>query len=276
MTLKELQKSALTTNLDDMPIEVLDPVHSSQYYSVKMYDPIADLSDVIDHYWVMRWSLPEGRSFTAEIIPSPYINVTFMSGGAKITGVTTGKYTYEVVGSGSIVGAKFHPGGYRALTSKSASEITDKVIPATDSFSAATDNLNEKVLNVDDDIQAIAFLEKILLPLSRPVDENFVLVNKIIDDIKTSKFDTVSAISSQYGVNERRLQELFQDYVGVGVKWILLRYRLLAATQIAMSEEKVNWTDCAARLGYSDQSHFINDFKRVIGKTPGQYLKSIS
>jgi len=32
--------------------------------------------------------------------------------------------------------------------------------------------------------------------------------------------------------------------------------------------------DTALACGYSDQAHFIHDFKRVVGITPGQYRTS--
>lgn len=67
---------------------------------------------------------------------------------------------------------------------------------------------------------------------------------------------------------------MFHTYVGVGIKWIILRYRLLAATQLAIQPDTQSWTKIAAELGYTDQSHFINDFKRIIGKTPNNTLSN--
>ena len=139
-----------------------------------------------------------------------------------------------------------------------------------------TEAVNEAALMADDDASAIALLESVLLTKTVRPDANFILISNIINEIKDSQYESVSAISSRYNLSERRLQELFQTYVGVGLKWILLRYRLLAVTQLAASTKNVNWTDVAVDLGYTDQSHFINDFKRVIGKTPRQYCKSSS
>ncbi|MCP3138644.1 AraC family transcriptional regulator [Pyxidicoccus sp. QH1ED-7-1] len=31
--------------------------------------------------------------------------------------------------------------------------------------------------------------------------------------------------------------------------------------------------DLALRLGYFDQSHFIRDFKAVVGRSPGRYVE---
>jgi AraC-like DNA-binding protein len=33
----------------------------------------------------------------------------------------------------------------------------------------------------------------------------------------------------------------------------------------------MDWADLAGQLGYADQSHFINDFRRLVGRSPGEY-----
>lgn len=53
----------------------------------------------------------------------------------------------------------------------------------------------------------------------------------------------------------RRLQEIFREHVGGGIKWIILRARLIKLQRLL-------------RL-------FINNFKRIIGKTPAQYAAEI-
>ena len=35
------------------------------------------------------------------------------------------------------------------------------------------------------------------------------------------------------------------------------------------------WSDLALSLGYADQSHFINDFRRLVGRSPGSYAQSL-
>jgi AraC-like DNA-binding protein len=271
MNHKKLQKPALISNPSDLPIEILDPTHSGQYYSLKTYQPPEQLSLFIDHYWVLRWDIPAGILFTAEAIPSPYINLTLMREGATITGVTTGKYTYNITGSGTIIGAKFKVGGYYPFSKRSASEITGKVIPAVSIFETATDSVNKKALSADTDNEALQLLEGILLHATPQYDSALKLIDTIITEIKAGEHASTASIAIKHQLTERRLQEMFQKYVGVGPKWTLLRYRLLTATLLAAKPAKQNWTDIALELGYTDQSHFINDFKRIIGKTPKQY-----
>ena len=74
----------------------------------------------------------------------------------------------------------------------------------------------------------------------------------------------------------RSIQQLFSEYVGVGLKWLLQRDKLLEAAQYIRENNKPDWAALGYDLGYSSQQHFITDFKRVLGKTPVQYKKELT
>ena len=72
----------------------------------------------------------------------------------------------------------------------------------------------------------------------------------------------------------RSTQRVFRRYVGVPVKWVLCRYRLQQAALEIESQPGVDFADLAVRLGWYDQAHFINDFRSMLGCTPGEYAAS--
>ena len=82
-------------------------------------------------------------------------------------------------------------------------------------------------------------------------------------------------VTERFYVSGRTIQYLFQKYVGVGLKWVLMRYLLLEAVELAAQLQEPNWASVAADLGYSHQSHFVNDFKKLVGKSPLQYTQTI-
>jgi AraC-like DNA-binding protein len=55
------------------------------------------------------------------------------------------------------------------------------------------------------------------------------------------------------------------------VKWVLCRYRLQHAALEIETDPSVDFADLAVRLGWYDQAHFINDFRSMLGCTPGEY-----
>lgn len=70
------------------------------------------------------------------------------------------------------------------------------------------------------------------------------------------------------GLSVRSLQRLFAAYVGVGPKWVFLRYRV---HERAHSHPCVDWSALAAEPGYSDQAHLVRDFTATVGIPPTTY-----
>lgn len=270
-----LQKPATAEAAQSLPIQILNPIQAAKYYKLRLYEPSPKLASLVDIYWVMRWDLLGQPPFTCEVIPSAYTNLTFMSGGARITGVTTGKYQYELAGNGTIFGAMFHPGGIHPFYGKSLVELTDTTLPAEQVFAWANDNLNATMLVESSDDHGVARIESLLLQQLPAADPNIQLIGRILEMADVMETPTVASLCQALNLSERRVQELMREYVGVGLKWILLRSRLQRAARFAATLNTTNWADIASELGYGDQSHFINDFKRLIGKTPAQYAKDI-
>ena len=84
----------------------------------------------------------------------------------------------------------------------------------------------------------------------------------------------VDDFAARHDLPVRRLQRLFMEYVGVGPKWVIRRYRLQEAVEQAAGGP-LNWADLAADLGYSDQAHLVRDFTAVAGVSPAAYARSV-
>lgn len=254
-----------------LPKEILNPLKAARQYGLSLYPAAGRLAAFVDEYWVLRWDRRDQPAFMCEVIPSPYINVTFMSEGPRLTGVTTGKYTFDLTGQGLIVGVKFRPGGFYPFWGQPVSTLTDDVRPADTVFPELTPAFNQSVLTARDDGRALALVETWLTTRRPAPDAAVDQIGRIIALIDTEDGLTVRAVAQRMGLRERALQALFRTYVGVGVKWNILRARLQKAAARAIGSDAPNWTEIAAELGYSDQAHFINDFKRIIGHPPSEY-----
>jgi len=69
------------------------------------------------------------------------------------------------------------------------------------------------------------------------------------------------------------LQRVFAEYIGVSPKWVIDRYRMFEALDALNRADKVDLSDLAARLEYTDQAHFSSRFKNLTGVSPGSYFK---
>ncbi|HJQ08089.1 MAG TPA: helix-turn-helix transcriptional regulator [Candidatus Saccharimonadales bacterium] len=274
---KSLQKSAkhIRRKLGEHK-GILDPINAAQHFQLNRYLPSPYLAPFVEHYWIIRWDLKGRQPYVSEVLPYPNINLAFTKDQAWITGVTTGKYDYEVKNAGVIVGVMFKPGAFYAFWPHSMASLTDKTMPVIEVFPEADGDFRRELLALSDDKQIVVEIEELLHTKQPALDQSIRLITKIIVTVTSDKdLLTVQAVAKQFNMSERTLQHLFQTYVGAGLKWIIMRYRLQEAAEVAAKQETPNWTVIAAELGYSDQSHFANDFKRVIGKSPSSYNKSL-
>ena len=154
--------------------------------------------------------------------------------------------------------------------------LTDKVVDVKEVFPEVDEEFRHALLGLNDDELMVAWVEELLLAKKPALDQNMVLINSILEAVAADKdLRTVEMVTERFYVSGRTIQYLFQKYVGVGLKWVLMRYRLLEAVELAAQLQEPNWASVAADLGYSHQSHFVNDFKKLVGKSPLQYTQTI-
>jgi AraC-like DNA-binding protein len=81
----------------------------------------------------------------------------------------------------------------------------------------------------------------------------------------------VSELADYCNLSERQLQRQFQDVIGVSPKTLARTIRFEEIRSRVMFSPETNLTDLAYEFGYTDQAHFIRDFKEFAGKTPGEF-----
>lgn len=237
------------------------------------YWPAPDLAPFVEHFWVVRWDVRE--PLAAETVPHPSVHLVLeTSGRAEVVGVMNRKFTRLIEGRGRVVGTKFRPGAFRAFVSRPVSDFTNLRPSVTVVFGERARTLARRVLESDDDLKGIAVLEPFLRNLKPRMDESIDLAGRVAARIAEDRSVLrVEQIVSESGVPLRRLQRLFKEYVGVSPKWTIQRYRLLEAAERMAAGVELVGADLALELGYSDQAHFIRDFKRFVGKTPAVYVR---
>lgn len=84
---------------------------------------------------------------------------------------------------------------------------------------------------------------------------------------------SLASLARQVGTNTTKLTEGFRRVFGATAFDILRKERITRARQ-TLEEGEMNVTETAHHLGYSDSSHFIREFVRHYGTTPGNFLKT--
>ncbi len=119
---------------------------------------------------------------------------------------------------------------------------------------------------------ASARLDELIGDSAGELDPTYVSLTELVDRIRDDdRLLRVEQVMQHSPWSARTTQRVFRRYVGVPVKWVLCRYRLQQAALEIESHPSVDHADLAVRLGWYDQAHFINDFRDMLGCTPGEY-----
>ncbi|MET0497828.1 MAG: helix-turn-helix domain-containing protein [Steroidobacteraceae bacterium] len=236
--------------------------------------PSPELAGLVQHFWIVRWDLRGCESRVVETLPHPNVHLAIEPGQTHIHGIQTGRFTRTLEGHSGVFGVKFRPGGFRPFLQRSVSTLRNASLPVCDVFGAAGASLEDDVFAHQADEHMIAVVERFLVARLPPVDPNVERIAKIVDDIAADRSITaVEQSMDRWGMRMRPLQRLFNEYVGIGPKWVINRYRLHEAIERLAEQAPLNWAELALELGYFDQAHFIRDFKAMVGRSPVAYMR---
>ncbi|MFF0149816.1 DUF6597 domain-containing transcriptional factor [Micromonospora sp. NPDC005203] len=253
---------------------ILDPGRMLREVRFRRRLPVESLRPWVEHYWLIDWAL--SAPFEQRVVPHPAVNVVFRQDGempecGEVAGVGRDLFRITLTGTGRVCGVQFRPGGFRPFWRRPVSELTGRRVPLPagrlavphDGVCAATD---------DERCRALDALLSAWDPEPDPMAEEAVRLAEAIRADRTVL--RVGDFAARHDLPVRRLQRLFMEYVGVGPKWVIRRYRLQEAVEQAAGGP-LSWADLAADLGYSDQAHLVRDFTAVAGVSPAAYARSV-
>ena len=232
----------------------------TRYQRHTFHDPSPALAPWVERYWEARWDYAE--PYRQKIVPYPNVHLSF-GGRADVNGVCSGYQIKVLEGRDHVFGVAFRPGCFRLFLGASVSTITDRVVPATEVFGPDLPTTLD-VPTVD------AFLLEHLPDDDPRVSQAMAAVELIAKDRTVTR---VERLAVELGLSVRGLQRLFAEYVGIGPKWVIRRYRLHEVTARMAAGGAIDWAALAADLGYADQGHFIRDFKGMFGEQPTWYAQ---
>jgi len=253
---------------------ILDPRGAEKSFQLTRHSPSRALAPFVARYWIMRWEL--GTPYRQSVIPYPCVNLAVERARSGVFGVASKSFSRLLEGRGLVFGVQFLPGAFRTFLGKPVASLTDRSIPIADVFGTSDREWEEAIFPLKDAAAMIAQAETRLRAMSpqrhEDAEEVLRIVNAVADNREITKVNDVVRIA---GTSKRTLERLFREYVGVGPKWVIQRYRLHDAAEHAATATTHDWADLAARLGYADQAHFIRDFKRFVGQSPTRYAAAI-
>lgn len=255
---------------------VVGRANTGSVFDLQQWQPSAAAAVWVENFWSVTWDLRGAEPFDSTVITFPAVHLTHEWGtdgvrhgqrlpATLVHGVVERVFTTTLTGSGSVVGVRFWPGGFAARFGRDAGALTGRVLPVDD-------ELPGTAASFPDDIALTAAVMDDMIGNHTAMDTTYrnllTLLDRVRADQQLHRVEQVMALSPW---SERTTQRVFRRYVGVPVKWVLCRYRLQHAALQIETVPDLDFADLAVRLGWYDQAHFINDFRAMLGCTPGEY-----
>ena len=225
----------------------------------------------VEHFWLEEWAFPENGCQTREVLPHPSVQLVFAQGRSRIYGVQLGRFVRQLSGKDRILGIKFRPGAFYPFLRQSVCSIASRFIPVAQIFPNAETAAEDVLARSSelDMVQAAARFLEAHLPAPDPsVDFARRAVEEIVENPAVTR---VQHLVARLDGSERALQRLFSRYVGASPRWVIKRYRVYEALEQLAHGRPPEFASLAQNLGYFDQAHFINDFRKLVGCAPREY-----
>lgn len=233
--------------------------------------------------------MPEGEEHIQRIVPNGLTELTFylnsrpksmdtrknITENTILSGHLKSYYDISVTGNLSMFSVSFRPFGVRMFLNIPANELYDINVPLRYLISDMADRLEDQLLEAGCFSEKVAIIESFLA---------FRLAGSIAAyDLKRIE-NSVNLITSAKGaiqvdnlsdaacLSRKQFERIFTNYIGTSPKQFLKTVRFQSSLQIKHLNPEMPLTELAYSCGYYDQSHMINDFRSLSGKTPGQYF----
>ncbi|MEY8743546.1 DUF6597 domain-containing transcriptional factor [Bacillales bacterium AN1005] len=246
-------------------------------YQLNRYAPSEALRSWVKHFWIVSWDLTGKQPYSQHIVPNPCVNLIVEHGNTFFYGSSKRKFTYMIKEKGSVFGVKFKPGGCYPYLRTPISALHGNPLHVGQILHVTSDELEDYLLGMKTDAEKVSYMNQLLCEHLPAEDAKAQFVGEIVSQIELNRdMLRVDDLAAFWNIHTRQLQRLFNKYVGISPKAVIKLYRLQNAAESIEQGSHYDLIQLSQDLGYHDQSHFIKDFKSIIGSTPEDYVNNHS
>lgn len=244
---------------------------NSLYY--KEYLPASILQPYVHCIWELKTPQPLNRLYFYRVVSDGCLDLivdcqSFQ--GIIVAGVTDHALDIPVYSSAAYIGIRFLPSGINRFDKFPLGELRNKMVDITDTIGNKWNELAQRLFECRHTLDRLQLINSFLI---NQLSKNKISVHPALAD---ALYQILSAdghlpiqkkAASQ--ISPRQLQRLFLEHIGCTPK--------VFARIIRFQKTLYQMNHCGPELnrsafyhfGYTDQAHFIREFKLFYGNTPG-------
>lgn len=188
-----------------------------------------------------------------------------------MVGPTYGAYRFETRGPLLVFGIGLLPAGWAALVRQDASLHVDRVLDAEAVFGSIVSQTHEALAGLEKLSDMVEVADRFMRTIMACVPEPPLWFTRLTDSwLESVPSPEVDLLVDTLGMSGRQVERLANRIYGAPPKLLGRKYRALKAAS-ELAKGGVSWSEVAGDA-FSDQSHFIREFRRFVGLTPTQLV----
>lgn len=195
---------------------------------------------------------------------------------AFVGGLHQQSYQIKLPPDTEIISVRFRPGAFKYVFSGPLNDFVNAKVPVADLWQKSGLKIKDQLSQLkhqNEKIQVIAGFIAANLNLKKysVIDETVseIIKNKGVVDISHLEYNS--------HLSTAQFRKRFREEVGLSPKKYakIIKINSILSELLEFNEDKL-LTDLVYAYDYFDQSHFIKDFKSIVGKTPSQYFAAFA
>lgn len=238
------------------------------------YSVIASAHPAISHFYAldvaqsanMMLAIPDG---CVDIV----VDCDSTQPSARVCGTPLQARQVELLENHHYFGVRFTPGVIPGFINALAEELTEQELNLLE-VTPLAQRFFEEVIKTPLLSEQMQVFNSYLAPaaLHKTADLTAAVIQTVLQhkgDIRVQQLEQLS------GYTSRTIHRQFTQDTGMTPKAFCRIIRCQAALHSINSEQDLSFSELAMELGFTDQSHFLRDFKKLVSTTPHDYQQRI-
>lgn len=260
------------------------------YVRLKEYDPSPALRPFVAFFWEGQFNLEEKRSMEFRVIPNGWIELIIHLGDAHcalphgnafstssdftLIGLFTRPYSVRFDRRVNVFGIRLKPEAFETVLGCPASEIFEGMTDLKDLAGQRFIEFLHRLREQDDPAYRRIASEVFLSNLLVGRDAASPYLTEALRIIRqTNGRVSITDLAGRVFISPRQLERAFKQSLGLSPKRYMRIARLNEVNRQLEKGRIMNLTGVAYDCGYTDQAHFIRDFRNFTGSAPGVFLR---
>ncbi|MEO5858913.1 MAG: helix-turn-helix domain-containing protein [Pyrinomonadaceae bacterium] len=249
--------------------------------------PSASLLSVIDRYWSIDYEgsvdapiepvLPDGCPEIVFNLADRFQRIlTYGEPETQASAIVSGQIRRRILirptGSVSLFGVRFRPHAAAGFLGVAMSSLTDQVVALESVVGGLSGELESGIAEAATFEDRVAVVETALKSCRSNTDVSIAAGLTEMISYSGGRM-SVRELVDRTGIGERRIERMFDKYVGVSPKVFSRIVRFRGVVRSIEAANSFSLLDTALSFGYFDQSHMIHEFNEFAGTSPLGYFE---